>query len=168
MEKFNQNSLNSESQMIAQENELLFNKLLSLQEELFRLKYGGKHVIYTEKHPHVSQDINWVNSAELHIKNQLTYRLGAVLISNSKSIIGIFAIPYLINNEIKNFKRNKTKNKTPALINKKEVDRYKGHLSYRLGEILVNNHKTFFGLVFIPFLIIKVIVNFKLDKSRRG
>ncbi|WP_251824109.1 hypothetical protein [Campylobacter jejuni] len=106
-------------------------------------------------------------TAKQRIQNQLCYKLGQTMIINSKSIIGILFMPIYLLSTFLNYKQDqkiyhqKIKKdptlKLPPLENYpdyQEALKYKEHLSYKLGKILLESFKTWHkgGLFKFPFL----------------
>ncbi|HHY1328676.1 TPA: glycosyltransferase family 2 protein, partial [Campylobacter jejuni] len=94
-------------------------------------------------------------TAKQRIQNQLCYKLGQTMIVNSKSIIGILFMPIYLLSTFLNYKQDqkiyhqKIKKdptlKLPPLENYpdyQEALKYKEHLSYKLGKILLESFKT--------------------------
>ncbi|GKY27836.1 hypothetical protein [Campylobacter jejuni] len=94
-------------------------------------------------------------TAKQRIQNQLCYKLGQTMIINSKSIIGILFMPIYLLSTFLNYKQDqkiyhqKIKKdptlKLPPLENYpdyQEALKYKEHLSYKLGKILLESFKT--------------------------
>ncbi|WP_079860679.1 glycosyltransferase family 2 protein, partial [Campylobacter jejuni] len=98
---------------------------------------------------------NLYGTAKQRIQNQLCYKLGQTMIINSKSIIGILFMPIYLLSTFLNYKQDqkiyyqKIKKdptlKLPPLENYpdyQEALKYKEHLSYKLGKILLESFKT--------------------------
>ena len=145
------------------ENELLLIQLHSVQEELeklyienVRLKKGQNN--YSNKIYYGAAD---------RIKNQLSYRLGAILDKNSGSLNGFFSIPFKIRSEVKKFKNEKNnikKIKLPPIESYQdfaEAEKVKKHLSYRLGACMVKNSKNLRGWLGMPWYLWKEVKIFK-------
>lgn len=145
------------------ENELLLIQLHSVQEELeklyienVRLKKGQNN--YSNKIYYGAAD---------RIKNQLSYRLGAILVKNSGSLNGFFSIPFKIRSEVKKFKNEKNnikKIKLPPIESYQdfaEAEKVKKHLSYRLGACMVKNSKNLRGWLGMPWYLWKEVKIFK-------
>ena len=94
-------------------------------------------------------------TAKQRIQNQLSYKLGQVMIKNSKSLIGYVKMPFILlsitNQHKKECKIYQAKvRKNPALklppLEKypdfQESLKYKNHLSYQLGSALIQANKT--------------------------
>ncbi|EDH3667108.1 glycosyltransferase family 2 protein, partial [Campylobacter jejuni] len=119
------------------------------------------------KHQNIIFNTNLYGTAKQRIQNQLCYKLGQTMIINSKSIIGILFMPIYLLSTFLNYKQDqkiyhqKIKKdptlKLPPLENYpdyQEALKYKEHLSYKLGKILLESFKTWHkgGLFKFPFL----------------
>jgi myosin heavy subunit len=143
----------SEKKGHLQESELLLAELHAVQEEL-EIQYikNTKPKLY---------------GAANRVKNQLSYRLGAAMIENSKSTIGILKTPFTLRGEVKKFRLERSKQKGQKLpsIDKysdaHEAEKIKRHLSYMLGQAMVKNKKTPLGWFKLPFALKKAHAEYK-------
>lgn len=114
-----------------------------------------------------SSNKNSINlySAKVRIQNQLSYRLGQEMILNSKSLSGYMRMPYELLCIVYKYKQEKKAyqekiKKNPSLKlpplesyeDYKEALKYKNHLSYRLGEALIEANRTWWRGGYIKFL----------------
>ncbi|ENT9650583.1 sulfotransferase family 2 domain-containing protein [Campylobacter coli] len=104
-------------------------------------------------------------TAKQRIQNQLSYKLGQAMILNSKSILGYLIMPMALLSIIISHKQEqkiyqeKIK-KDPSLKlpplesypDYKEALKLKNHLSYKLGEALIQANKTWYGGGYIKLL----------------
>ncbi|EHL3367009.1 hypothetical protein QX994_001617 [Campylobacter coli] len=104
-------------------------------------------------------------TAKSRIQNQLSYKLGQAMILNSKSILGYLIMPMALLSIIISHKQEqkiyqeKIK-KDPSLKlpplesypDYKEALKLKNHLSYKLGEALIQANKTWYGGGYIKLL----------------
>ncbi|KAB0614446.1 hypothetical protein [Campylobacter hyointestinalis] len=94
-------------------------------------------------------------TAKSHIKNQLTYKLREAMIANSKSLWGYIKMPYILSyikeTHQKNQKLYQEKIKANPSLKLPPLESYpdyneaikiKEHLSYKLGEALINVDKS--------------------------
>lgn len=113
-----------------------------------------------------------IGTAKERITNTLSYKLGQAMIKNSNSIIGYIKMPFILNNiRINHAKEkiayhNKIKNninlKLPSLDSYSdypEALKLKNHLSYKLGEALIDASKNWYKGGYIKFL-------FKINKLK--
>ncbi|EOI0733335.1 TPA: glycosyltransferase family 2 protein [Campylobacter jejuni] len=115
-------------------------------------------------------------SAKERVKNQLSYRLGQILVINSKSILSSIFIPiYLLAEFIsyqqcrKNYQEKINKNpnlKLPPLDTYPDFNEsleLKNHLSYKLGSAIIKNFKNWYkgGLLILPFDVFRIIKQWK-------
>ncbi|HEA8165091.1 TPA: hypothetical protein RXN25_001586, partial [Campylobacter coli] len=102
------------------------------------------------------------------IKNQLSYRLGYAIVSNSKNPLKMIMMPFSIIKSIKEYKqyRNKTKHiifqPLETYADYEESLRVQSHLSYRIGRTILNaNKQGIKGFVKLPYNLIIEIKKFK-------
>lgn len=113
-----------------------------------------------------SEILNEANSAIFRVQNSLTYRLGQIMISHSKSFKGYLKMPFALFSCAKEFKKNRTKQKLEGiklpplenLMDYKQSLAYKNHLSYKLGSALIKAHKAWYkgGYICLYFEISKI------------
>lgn len=158
-----------------QENESLLLQLYQVQEELERyylenqqLKQRGAQPLSmqnVEKHPRRHY------GAADRVKRQLSYRLGALMISRSNSFSGWLGMPMALLSEARRFKQEKLSRegeKLPPLSQYADVhdgERVKRHLSYRLGATLLANYRSPMGWVKLPWLMRKQVREFKRERA---
>lgn len=93
-------------------------------------------------------------------KNHLSYKLGMVMIENSKSLKGYLKMPFLLYKIQKEHKKSlKTQEKLENLNNAK----YKNHLCYKLGNALIQAQKTWHkgGYIWFCFKVLKIKKRFQ-------
>lgn len=118
-------------------------------------------------------DLSNYESAKFRICNQLSYRLGQIIIENSKSLFAILKLPFALINEARKYKKDKLiynkkiKNnpnlKLPPLENYsdyKEALKYKDTLSYKFGDALIKANNS-------PFKLGYLLLWFKFKKIKR-
>ncbi|HFZ4997082.1 TPA: ATP-grasp fold amidoligase family protein, partial [Campylobacter jejuni] len=120
-------------------------------------------------------------SAKQRIRTQLSYRLGQVMICNSKKILDMIFLPvYLIAEVISYYQEKKIYKlkvkKDPSFTlpylesypDYQEAIQLREHLSYKLGNILVQNFKMWYkGKIFVlPFDVIKVYKSHKINLKK--
>ncbi|HFF9665280.1 TPA: hypothetical protein ACGFHY_001881 [Campylobacter coli] len=120
-------------------------------------------------------------TAKIRIQNQLSYKLGQAMIVNSKSFLGYLIMPMALlsimishKQEQKIYQEKIKKNpslKLPPLESYpdyKEALKFKNHLSYKLGEALIQANKTWYkgGYVKMWFEIGKL--KQKIKKENNG
>lgn len=103
------------------------------------------------------------------IKQQLGYRIGATLIENGKSFTGIISLPFKLVATYRLFKKDRKKQpKLPPVHTYQDyydVDRVKGHLSYRLGNYFINNIAKPWKWIVMPWQMNKIVKQFRLEKK---
>ncbi|KAA6234084.1 hypothetical protein FMM58_00925 [Campylobacter sp. LR291e] len=139
----------------------LDNKLLNLKDirEKFDFVYEKLYLNMDKNRFSLTSPLkNEYRGAVFRVKNMLSYKLGACLISNSKSFSGVIALPFkLLKIAIKNKRQstfyNNLINIHPKFIlpgiesysDYKEALHYKNHLSYKLGFGLITSSKRYWG-----------------------
>ncbi|MCV3453970.1 hypothetical protein L8W55_04065 [Campylobacter sp. FU_520] len=112
-------------------------------------------------------------SAKARIQNQLSYKLGQAMIVNSKSFLGYIRMPFVLS-YIKDKHKQEQKiyqekiKKDPSLAlpplesypDYQEALKFKNHLSYKLGQALIQANKTWYGGGYIKLL-------FKIRKLKK-
>ncbi|CAM2981338.1 hypothetical protein [Helicobacter burdigaliensis] len=108
-----------------------------------------------------------LGSAKERVRNWLAYKLGEIVIINSKSLIGIVSLPVLLLSAVV-FHRQKQKIdflkkiKQPSLekySDYQEAMKFKNHLSYKLGKLLIEANKSWYkgGYIIVLFKIYKLV-----------
>jgi hypothetical protein len=147
---------------LEEENELLLAQLHSVQEELERQYL--KNVEQQKK----KESQRYYGAAD-RIKQQLSYRLGAKMIEDSKSSGGVILMPFTLYGEVKRYrKEQKTRQKLPPIhkyADAYEAERVKKHLSYKLGSAMVESMKSPFGVFKLPFALKTAHKEYKKEKS---
>ncbi len=158
-----------------QENELILLQLHQVQEELERyylenqqLKQRVPQLLSNQniaKHPR-----RYYGAAD-RVKRQLSYRLGALMISRSNSFSGWLGMPTALLSEARRYKQDKLSRegeKLPPLSQYADVhegERVKRHLSYRLGATLLANYRSPIGWVKLPWLMRQQVREFKRERA---
>ena len=156
---------------LKEENELLLIQLHKVQEELERyylenrqLKAGGAKL-------HSQSKPTYYGAAE-RVKQQLSYRLGATMIAQSRSVGGWLRMPFALRAEAKRFKQDLAarQNKNPPIAQYRdahEAERVKRHLSYRLGARMIANSKTLGGWISMPWVLLAEAKAFERERQAR-
>lgn len=155
---------------LQKENELLLDQLHKVQEELERyylencqIKSGSGAIFQRQSKQ------TYYGAAE-RVKQQLSYRLGATMIAQSRSLGGWLRMPFALNAEFKRFKEYQTlrsNQKLPPIshyCDANEAERVKQHLSYRLGASMIANSKTFTGWAVMPWALIVEAKAFRKER----
>jgi chromosome segregation ATPase len=147
------------------ENEELLTQLMSVQEELE--KYYLEAQSLKSK---IEERKRYYGAAE-RIKEQLSYRLGKKMIEESKSFFGILGLPFSlmgVHSEYKKDMQAKKGKKLPPIesyADAYDAQRVKRHLSYMLGQTMIETMKgNPFGVFVLPF---KLRSTYKLYKKQR-
>ncbi|MGI7135438.1 hypothetical protein ACNGEA_10055, partial [Campylobacter coli] len=115
------------------------------------------------------------------IQNQLSYKLGQAMIVNSKSILGYIRMPFVLS-YIKDKHKQEQKiyqekiKKDPSLKlpllesypDYQEALKFKNHLSYKLGEALIQANKTWYKGGYVKMLFEIGKLKQKIKKENNG
>lgn len=154
------------------ENELLLLQLHQVQEELehYFIKNQAleKKLTATSKVA-VQQTVKkpLYYGAGDRIKRQLSYRLGSIMIQQSRTFSGWITMPMALVREERLFQQNFKKEKLPPISQYQDADeaeRVKRHLCYRLGYIMVANTNSVLDWVKLPWLLRREVVDFEKRK----
>lgn len=151
---------------IEEENELLLTQLHMVQEELER------YYLENQKLKEKKQPPRLYGAAE-RVKQQLSYKLGAKMIENSRSFSGILSMPFSLlavaSKYRKEVKARGNKKLAPiyTYADAYEADKIKNHLSYMLGESMIETLKKPLGTLRLPWALLKTAQAFKQQKSNR-
>jgi len=157
-----------------QENELLLLQLHQVQEELERYYLENQQLkqrVAQAANQNVAKHPRRHYGAADRVKRQLSYRLGALMISRSNSISGWLGMPIALLSEARRFKKDKLSRegeRLPPLSQYADVyegERVKRHLSYRLGATLLANYRSPMGWVKLPWLMRQQIREFKRERA---
>ncbi|HIC3265624.1 TPA: coiled-coil domain-containing protein, partial [Campylobacter jejuni] len=113
-------------------------------------------------------------TVKTRIQNQLSYKLGQTMIINSKTLFGCLTMPIALLSVViahklmqKNYK-NKIKKDSSLILpplevypDYEEAIKFKNHLSYRLGQIVLQSFKNPFLLVVLPYNVLNLICKLK-------
>lgn len=152
---------------LEQENEMLIAQLHYVQEELENIYLKKEDEIYLGNEilsDNVTDHSVYYGAAE-RVKQDLPYRLGAIMIKQGKSVKGLAVLPLSLAKEYKKFKREESDlNISPRLEDYQDAyegERVKNHLSYQLGNTLVEGLRHPLRAVKIPYKSFKHILDFK-------
>jgi len=148
---------------LSQENELLLAQLHQVQEELERY-YLENQRLRQKRTP------AYYGAAD-RIKRQLSYRLGAVMIKNSRSVSGWIVMPFALVKEMHAFRQEKAVNhvkKLPQIhtySDAHEAEKVRRHLSYRLGSVMVQYGASPIGWIKMPFRLQHEVKEFRQQRN---
>lgn len=154
---------------LEEENRLLLEQLHIVQEELEKFYLQNKELKEKSDTIKSKQKKRHYGAAE-RIKQQLSYRLGALMIENSTSFGGILALPSTLYGEVKRFRAEKAsrKEKLPPLhtyADAYDAERVKKHLSYRLGQAMIHSMQSPLGIVILPFALKRAHAEYKKERK---
>ncbi len=163
---------------LEEENSLLLLQLHQVQEELERYYLENlqlKKIKTVEiSAAHLKTNNNLLYGAGDRARNWLSYRMGNIIITNTKSLKGILSLPWLLITEVKNHRNKRQMSEHISLppissyADAYEVDRIKAHLSYRLGKALIDCSKTPLGWIKMPLMLYLAYRNFKYDQKDKN
>ena len=144
---------------LQKENELLLTQLHKVQEELER------YYIENAKYKANAKPKAYYGAAD-RVKQQLPYRLGAMMIKNSRSVSGLLSMPWALRSEAKRIREETAANseKLPPIAEYKdahEVESVQRHLSYRLGDTWVKRTQSLGGWVTLPVALYAEVKAFR-------
>lgn len=145
-------SLKDSCKKLETENKLLRVQLSECEKELLGLyakEYG--RTVY--------------NGAVKRVKNELPYRLGMLMIQQSKTPKGLIGLPSSLYNEIKNDKGNTHLPPLDEYSDVHEVEAVKKHLSYRLGSELLETQKNPMKVISLPVRLANQMIQFRMTQK---
>ncbi|WP_058369961.1 hypothetical protein [Psychrobacter sp. ENNN9_III] len=152
---------------LKQENEILITQLHYVQEELEKIYLEKESIKHSESKglsDNVTEYPIYYGAAE-RVKQDLPYRLGATMIKQGKSAKGLAVLPLSLAKEYKNFKKEYSDSSVlPRLEDYQdayEAEKVRNHLSYQLGNTLVEGLEHPLKAVKIPYKSFKHILDFK-------
>jgi hypothetical protein len=163
---------------LEEENELLLLQLHQVQEELERyflenqqLKSGKTTTAPAPQVPQSAPAPKAYYGAAERIKRQLTYRLGAIMVSHSRKPADWLRMPGALLREAQQFKREAPEREAQKLppihtyADAYEAERVKRHLSYRLGVVLMEHSRSPKGWLTMPWAMRKAVREFRADRQ---
>lgn len=142
-----------------QDKELLVKQLLVAQSELEKLH---------EKLRQVEDNYVFTGAVERFVK-QAEYRVGATIIEHSHSVSGWLSMPFAVSKAIKCAQeQQRAEESLPPLQFYKDADqleKYKKHLSYRLGSVYMSKRKNPFYWLALPFMLGNTVRKFRQEKK---
>jgi hypothetical protein len=160
---------------LEEENELLLLQLHQVQEELERyflelksIKSGNFSDVDSFSYPQYRDSTpRGPYGAGGRIQGQLSYRLGRVLISQTRSFKGWISLPWALRKVIRDFRVEKSSGSNEKLppiesyADAYDADRVRQHLSFRLGSVLIQRSRSPIGWMILPWALLKTIKDFR-------
>lgn len=152
---------------LTEENELLLNQLHQVQEELERYYLENQKLKQRLPKPKPPGPYG----AADRIKRQLSYRLGALMIQRSRSVVGWAGMPWALWAEVRAFRKERAaraNEKLPPIhtySDAHEAERVKKHLSYRLGSTLIELGKSPLGWLKLPFALHRQVKEYRFERA---
>jgi len=146
-----------------QENQLLLSQLHQVQKELERYGQENQRLKNPPKPPGPL-------GAAARVKEQLTYRLGAVMVSHN-TLGGWLTLPWALAAETRAFRKEHRARgpvKQPPIhtyLDAAEAERVKQHLSYRLGSVLIQHAKSPPRWFTLPFALRREVREFRRTRK---
>lgn len=153
-----------EIEEIRKENEILILQLHRVQNELEKYYLENQKIKEQTlvKTNYVKK--NLPKTAVERIKQETSYKLGALMIENSHNIRDIVKLPALLYKNYILLENSSENSDLPPLEqypDASEVDKVKGHLSYRLGSAFVAHISSPFGIVKLPLALSREVILFR-------
>jgi hypothetical protein len=151
---------------LEEENDLLLIQLHTVQEELERYYLENQELIKKQPKPKPK-----AYGAAERVKQQLSYRLGAAMIANSRSLAGWLKMPFSLISVTQAYRedhRAKANLKLPpihAYADAQDAERCRQHLSFQLGQTMLKHIKTPWGWLWMPFALAGTVKAFKKSRS---
>jgi hypothetical protein len=160
------------STAMAQENAQLIAQLHQVQQELERhfLELQTFRQAQAQARAAAATPPAPVGAAE-RVKSHLSYRLGATMVQHSGSLGGWLRMPFALVRVTRQYRREhqaRASVKLPPLHqyrDAQEAERVKRHLSYRLGQTLVQHATTPVGWLSLPFALQREVRDFRLQRQ---
>lgn len=155
---------------LLQENELLLNQLHLVQEELERYYLETQQLKQKSKPAKPPEPVYY--GAGQRVRQQLSYKLGATMIEGSRSVGGWFSMPIELMRVARQHKHElslRAAQKLPPIHKYRdahEAERYRNHLSYRLGQTLLKNVRSPIGWARLPFAFRHEVREFRLRQHQ--
>lgn len=155
------------SKALTEENNLLITQLHHTQEELEKYYLENQRLKSAQPQlaaANLPSTAVYYGAAE-RVKRDLPYRLGATMVSHSKSTKDLAKLPVALFKEYQDFQKHQGDQKDLPPIEEyqdvKEAEKVKKHLSYKLGKTLVDGVKSPKSILDLPVKMGKEIVGFK-------
>jgi hypothetical protein len=158
------------SEELQQENDLLLLQLHQVQEELERYYLENQELKKNPAIPAKPPKPVLYGAAE-RVKHQLPYRLGAIMIAQSRSFAGCLTMPSALLKQVREFKNEQKMQddaQLPLIVHYADAydaDRVKQHLSYRLGDVMVTHAKSPLGWLKMPWALRCAALDFKRSRG---
>lgn len=165
LDAFHKKMGNTTNHGMEQENKLLIFQLAQLQEEITKLYAQQKKISSGQK------KLPTYYGAVDRMRSSLKYQLGAVILEHSKDVKKVIHLPQALIKLIQEQKKlQKIESELPLLekyTDYYQAEKLKSHLSYRIGNVLVENLPKPQKWMKIPLDISKEISNFhRVKKSK--
>lgn len=150
------------------ESELLLHELHQVQEELERYYLGAASLRQAPKDPsNKAASRKVLRGAADRVKQQLSYRIGATMISHSRSFTGWASMPWGLFRTVRRFRMEAPKRKAARLppiasySDAHEAEKARLHLSYRLGAAAIAHSRSPAGWISLPLAIVREVKDFR-------
>ncbi|MEN7432740.1 hypothetical protein VA599_18485 [Chromobacterium sp. TRC.1.1.SA] len=151
-------------QELAEENAMLLDQLQQAQDELERYYLENQKL----QNGGVLPNPNLYGAAE-RVKQQLDYRLGAIMLKHSRSLRGWLSLPRALAAEKRAYEQESQsdciRHPLHAYRDAQEAERIKRHLSYRLGHTLLKHSGSPIRWITLPFALSRQITVFRAQRS---
>jgi hypothetical protein len=140
------------------ENEMLLSQLHQVQEELEKYYLENQELKRKSKSKTPARVLLF--GAAERVKNDLPYRLGALMINHSRSFGGWASMLFALSKEKKRFAKERGNKELPTIeqyTDAQEAERVKKHLSYRLGTTWLKHN----NVLTLPSALLKDVREFR-------
>ena len=140
---------------LSQEKSLLFKQVHQLQEKLEQEFLEGQ-----QKQKLVNQDSSNI------VKSQLPYRIGSLILQSKGSVNDMLILPSKILHEKSLHTQEEQEPIAKSEKERIELEKVKGHLSYRLGRTVVDHMQSPTALIKLPFAVLQESLVFKKQQRK--
>lgn len=158
------------AESLKQENEMLLKQLHRTQEELEKYYLKSQSLAPSKENEQPQVTAQQLSKAPVYygaadrVKNDLPYKLGSKIVK-AKNPKDLAVLPLTLAKEYSNFQKNGgLKYPTPEIEDSRdiqEMEKVKKHLSYQIGQVLVESFDSPKKMLFAPLSIGKKIIIFR-------
>ncbi|MCP5255760.1 MAG: hypothetical protein H6947_15120 [Zoogloeaceae bacterium] len=156
--------------VLREENSNLLSELHQAQEDLERIYLETQQLKNLRPPPEPPRPYG----AAERVRQELNYRLGAIMVQGSRSMVGLLRMPWALRAEMRSFRNERRESPHGGLapldsyMDVHEAERVKQHLSYRLGSTLLNCVNSPLGWVKLPFAVRREVREFRQQRQGRA
>lgn len=146
---------------------ILLAQMHAMQSQMEDLYLENFNLTNKENFNHTTAITKYKASPEI-VKNDISYRLGSIIIENSKSARSITSVPKLVIKEYKEYNKrlkNKEVESLEMFEDSEATLKVKRHLKYQVGEVVADSLDTPIKLLGLPPRVLIRALKFKLRKK---